>query len=95
MSPAGGVGINYAIQDAVAAANLLAEPLLTGRVRIRDLAAVQRRREWITRLVQAYQAIVPRRLIAVRGRPAGGPIRLPWLVRQLPAFRCCATCPAG
>jgi 2-polyprenyl-6-methoxyphenol hydroxylase-like FAD-dependent oxidoreductase len=84
MSPAGGVGINYAIQDAVAAANLLTGPLLRGEVRLRDLAAVQRRREWVTRAVQFVQAAVPRRALFAAGRPAGGPVRLPWLVRLLP-----------
>ncbi len=84
MSPAGGVGINYAIQDAVAAANLLTGSLLRGKVRPRDLAAVQRRREWVTRAVQFVQATIPRRALFARGRPAGGPIRLPWLLRQVP-----------
>lgn len=55
MSPAGGVGINLAIQDAVAAAARLAGPLLAGRVSGRDLAKVQRRREPPTRLVQGFQ----------------------------------------
>src|SRR5205823_11432631 len=45
MSPAGGNGINYAIMDAVAAANILTEPLKAGNVRLSNLAAVQRRRE--------------------------------------------------
>jgi 2-polyprenyl-6-methoxyphenol hydroxylase-like FAD-dependent oxidoreductase len=84
MSPAGGVGINYAIQDAVAAANLLTEPLRKGEVSPRQLAAVQRRRERVTRLVQRFQAAVPRRILFAPGRPHGGPMRLPWLVRQLP-----------
>jgi 2-polyprenyl-6-methoxyphenol hydroxylase-like FAD-dependent oxidoreductase len=84
MSPAGGVGINYAIQDAVAAANVLAGPLLKGEVRLRDLAAVQRRREWVTRLVQAFQSAGPRRVVFATGRPAHGPARLPWLLRLLP-----------
>jgi 2-polyprenyl-6-methoxyphenol hydroxylase-like FAD-dependent oxidoreductase len=88
MSPAGGVGINYAIQDAVAAANLLAGPLLHGEVRLRDLSAVQQRRQRITRLAQALQAAVPRRALFARGRAAGGPIRLPWLIRQLPRVPC-------
>ncbi len=84
MSPAGGIGINYAIQDAVAAANLLAEPLRAGRVSLRDLAAVQRRREWVTRLAQAFQAAGPRRVLLAPGRPEHGPARLPWLIRMLP-----------
>jgi 2-polyprenyl-6-methoxyphenol hydroxylase-like FAD-dependent oxidoreductase len=64
MSPVGGVGINYAIQDSVAAANILAKPLLENRVGERDLAAVQRRRELPTRAIQASQALVQRRLLA-------------------------------
>src|SRR5262249_40758776 len=84
MSPAGGVGINYAIQDAVAAANLLTGPLLRGDVRLRDLAAVQRRREFGTPAVQFVQAAIPRRALFAPGRPAGGPVRLPWFVRQVP-----------
>jgi 2-polyprenyl-6-methoxyphenol hydroxylase-like FAD-dependent oxidoreductase len=55
MSPAGGVGINLAIQDAVAAANFLAAPLRDGRVTGRTLARVQRRREFPTRVTQALQ----------------------------------------
>src|SRR5215212_9960792 len=53
MSPVGGVGINYAIQDAVVAANVLARPLLEGTLKERTLAEVQRQREWPTRLIQA------------------------------------------
>jgi 2-polyprenyl-6-methoxyphenol hydroxylase-like FAD-dependent oxidoreductase len=64
MSPVGGVGINYAIQDAVVAANLLAGPLRAGRLRPEDLAAVQRRREWPTRIIQALQSLVQRRILA-------------------------------
>jgi 2-polyprenyl-6-methoxyphenol hydroxylase-like FAD-dependent oxidoreductase len=52
MSPAGGVGINLAIQDAVAAANLLAVPLRAGQVSTNDLQRVQQRREWPTRVTQ-------------------------------------------
>ena len=60
MSPAAGVGINLAIQDAVAAGNLLAAKLKAGPVSIADLAAVQKRREWPTRLIHAMQALVHR-----------------------------------
>src|SRR4029450_10220828 len=56
MSPAGGVGINLAIQDAVAAANLLAAKLRQGDVSLAELRRVQRRREWPVRLMQAMQA---------------------------------------
>jgi 2-polyprenyl-6-methoxyphenol hydroxylase-like FAD-dependent oxidoreductase len=81
MSPAGGVGINSAVQDAVAAANLLTDPLLRGAVRVRDLAAVQRRRAPVTHLVQTLQAFGPRRFITPRGLLTGGPARLPWPFR--------------
>jgi 2-polyprenyl-6-methoxyphenol hydroxylase-like FAD-dependent oxidoreductase len=57
MSPVGGVGINLAIQDAVAAANLLAAPLRAGRATPEELAAVQRRREWPTRVTQRLQML--------------------------------------
>ena len=55
MSPAGGVGINMAVQDAVAAARLLAVPLRDHRVTTKDLAAVQRRREFPTAVTQTFQ----------------------------------------
>jgi 2-polyprenyl-6-methoxyphenol hydroxylase-like FAD-dependent oxidoreductase len=64
MSPIGGVGINLAIQDAVAAANLLTGPLLRGAVTERDLAAVQRRRQLPTRVTQAVQLLIQRNLIS-------------------------------
>ena len=64
MSPVGGVGINYAIQDAVVAANLLASSLKAGRLEVSDLAKVQREREWPTRIIQAIQSFVQKRLIA-------------------------------
>jgi 2-polyprenyl-6-methoxyphenol hydroxylase-like FAD-dependent oxidoreductase len=55
MTPVAGVGINYAIQDAVVAANVLAPRLMDGTLRTADLAVVQRRREMPTRLMQAFQ----------------------------------------
>jgi len=63
MSPVGGVGINLAIQDAVAAANLLAAPLREGRVTTEVLHRVQHRREWPTRLTQRMQLFVQNRVI--------------------------------
>jgi len=56
MSPVGGVGSIYAVQDAVVAANVLTRPLIAGRVRVQDLAEVQRQREWPTRVIQAIQS---------------------------------------
>jgi 2-polyprenyl-6-methoxyphenol hydroxylase-like FAD-dependent oxidoreductase len=69
MSPVGGVGINYAIQDAVVAANVLAGSLATSQRRltpldVQYLAAVQRRREIPTRLIQGLQALIQRRVLA-------------------------------
>jgi len=56
MSPIGGVGVNFAVQDAVVAANRLTEPIRRGQVTRRDLAAVQRERVWQVRLMQALQS---------------------------------------
>ena len=64
MSPVGGVGINLAIQDAVAAANILAEPLLRGPVTEERLRKVQQRREFPTRATQAFQVFAHKRVIA-------------------------------
>jgi 2-polyprenyl-6-methoxyphenol hydroxylase-like FAD-dependent oxidoreductase len=93
MSPVGGVGINLAIQDAVAAANLLVTPLRADSLTERDLARVQRRRELPTRITQWLQVVAQNRVI----RPAlesKGPLpvpraiqlldRHPWL-RRIPA----------
>ncbi len=63
MSPVGGVGINLAIQDAIAAANLLAAPLREDRLTTDDLRRVQRRREWPTRLTQRFQIFMQNRVI--------------------------------
>lgn len=64
MSPVGGVGINLAIQDAVAAANLLADKLAKRRVSVRDLARVQHRREPAARVTQRLQVTIQNRVIA-------------------------------
>ena len=72
MSPAGAVGISVAIQDAAVASNVLGPRLCAGRVRVADLAAVQRRREWPVRIVEAYQRVVQGWLLATpRGAAAG------------------------
>jgi 2-polyprenyl-6-methoxyphenol hydroxylase-like FAD-dependent oxidoreductase len=91
MSPAGGNGINYAIMDAVAAANLLTDPLTDGHVTTADLARVQRRRELPTRIIQGIISGVQDRVInrALDPRMAFQlPLlfRLP-LVRNLPLVR--------
>jgi 2-polyprenyl-6-methoxyphenol hydroxylase-like FAD-dependent oxidoreductase len=79
MSPAGGVGINLAIQDAVAAANVLTEPLQARFVPVTALAAVQKRREFPTRVTQAIQLFAHRGFARVFENP--GPIRAPWQLR--------------
>jgi 2-polyprenyl-6-methoxyphenol hydroxylase-like FAD-dependent oxidoreductase len=64
MSPVGGIGINLAIQDAVAAANLLSVPLRQGRMTLDDLRAVQRRREFPTRMTQRLQVFIHTRVLS-------------------------------
>jgi 2-polyprenyl-6-methoxyphenol hydroxylase-like FAD-dependent oxidoreductase len=63
MSPIGGIGINLAIQDAVAAGNILAEPLRRGPAGLDKLGAVQRRREFPTRITQRAQVLIQNRII--------------------------------
>ena len=89
MSPVGGVGINLAIQDAVAAARLLAGPLRRRRVRAADLAAVQNHRMLPTVVVQAAQRAVQRGLFApaLAGRTPHLPRVVLSMVRHLPALR--------
>jgi 2-polyprenyl-6-methoxyphenol hydroxylase-like FAD-dependent oxidoreductase len=84
MSPVGGVGINLAIQDAVAAANLLTIPLRSGRLTPDDLDRVQRRRQWPTRATQRIQLFVQRRVIG-RVLGAARPLRPALVVRLLGA----------
>jgi 2-polyprenyl-6-methoxyphenol hydroxylase-like FAD-dependent oxidoreductase len=81
MSPMGGVGINLAVQDAVAAGNILAAPLQAGRLSDADLAAVQRRRTLPTKWTQAVQVFMQDRVV----NPALGSdkaISPPWLLRM-------------
>ncbi len=80
MSPIGGVGINLAIQDAVAAANILAQKLRDGSLTDSDLAAVERRRALPTRLTQALQLTIQKRLID-RVLGSDEPIAAPWPLR--------------
>jgi 2-polyprenyl-6-methoxyphenol hydroxylase-like FAD-dependent oxidoreductase len=80
MSPVGGVGINLAVADAVAAARVLAGPLRTGRVSTRQLARVQIRRWVPAALIQAVQRVIHARVIAV-AVGSSGPARPPLMVR--------------
>ncbi len=87
MSPAGGVGINMAVQDGVATARLLAEPLRGGVVTDRDLAAVRRRRVVPTAVTLALQRQIDKRLLGpiVRGEETAGlPAPLVRLVERFP-----------
>ncbi len=83
MSPVGGVGINLAIQDAVAAANLLWRDLRAGRLTTDHLRRVQRRREWPTRVTQGLQIAMQRRVIT---RVLRGRLRAPLFVRLLARY---------
>jgi 2-polyprenyl-6-methoxyphenol hydroxylase-like FAD-dependent oxidoreductase len=85
MSPVGGVGINLAVQDAVAAANILAQPLLSGTAGEPDLRRVQARREFPTRMVQRAQVLIQERVITgVLGNRAE--VKPPLAVKLLRAF---------
>lgn len=89
MSPVGGVGINYAIGDAVAVANVLSKKLKTGKLQPRDLAKVQLRRELPIRFIQAFQSFIQEQIFvrALNTQQRFVPpvfLRLP-IVRDLPA----------
>ena len=85
MSPIGGVGINLAIQDAVATANLLARPLREKALTDADLAAVQKRREWPAKLTQTAQIAIQNRVITPL-LATDKPVAPPWPLRLLQRF---------
>ncbi|MGH9775045.1 MAG: FAD-dependent oxidoreductase [Candidatus Acidiferrales bacterium] len=94
MSPVGGVGINYAIQDAVVAANVLAGPLKSGTVSEAHLAEVQRQREWPTRVIQKMQSFMQERLLAGVLRSTRA-MRVPWQLKvftRIPILRDLPSC---
>lgn len=82
MSPIGGVGVNLAVQDAVAAANLLAGPLRDGKVALDDLKRVQARRQFPTRFTQRLQLVMQNTIIK-RALTATAPLTPPWPLRAL------------
>jgi 2-polyprenyl-6-methoxyphenol hydroxylase-like FAD-dependent oxidoreductase len=84
MSPIGGVGVNIAVQDAVAASNILANPLKEGKLKDSDLEAVQARRLWPVRATQAIQVFLQNRMIAPT-LAGTRPLRPPWPARLLNA----------
>jgi 2-polyprenyl-6-methoxyphenol hydroxylase-like FAD-dependent oxidoreductase len=93
MSPIGGVGINLAIQDAVAAANILAPIFMEGRPSESELAEVQRRREFPTRATQRMQTIVQNHVLA-RVLRSDQPIALPWPLKLFRRWRFLCRIPA-
>jgi 2-polyprenyl-6-methoxyphenol hydroxylase-like FAD-dependent oxidoreductase len=93
MSPVGGVGINLAIQDAVAAANLLAAPLARGTCSLDDLRRVQQRRQWPTIATQSVQVFAQKRVIfPTLSRMA--PVKVPWAMQLLNRFAVLRRIPA-
>ncbi len=82
MSPIGGVGINYAIQDAAAAANLLTDKLKNGTLQTKDLTKVQRQRELPTRAIQAVQTLLQERALGAVFS-ADKPFIVPWWFKLL------------
>jgi 2-polyprenyl-6-methoxyphenol hydroxylase-like FAD-dependent oxidoreductase len=89
MSPVGGVGINYAIQDAIEAANVLATPLGTGQVTQAQLAEIQKRREPAVKAIQKFQGLVQDRLVKT-ALDKDRPFQLPWVTRimlKMPILR--------
>jgi 2-polyprenyl-6-methoxyphenol hydroxylase-like FAD-dependent oxidoreductase len=92
MSPIGGVGINLAIQDAVAAANVLADPLHAGAVTDSLLAKVQSRREFPTKATQSLQVFLQQQFIA-RVLSSNAAITPPFVVRALDAVPALSSVP--
>jgi 2-polyprenyl-6-methoxyphenol hydroxylase-like FAD-dependent oxidoreductase len=90
MSPVGGVGVNYAIQDAVVAANVLENPLKAGRLQISHLATVQRQRELSIRTIQGFQVFIQKHIIA-KALQSDNTLKLPIylslpILRDIPAY---------
>ena len=94
MSPIGGVGINVAIQDAVAAANILAGPMAEGRDVDPLLHKVQKRRMPAVRAIQGFQNAAQKRIIS-RLLAATGPVRAAWPLRMLGRYKFLRRIPAA
>ena len=95
MSPIGGVGINIAVQDAVATSNILAAPLREERLKDQDLAAVQERRLFPARATQAAQVFLQDRIIAPSlAGTGGGEVKVPFIVRLMQWFPALRRLPA-
>jgi 2-polyprenyl-6-methoxyphenol hydroxylase-like FAD-dependent oxidoreductase len=85
MSPVGGVGVNLAVQDAVATANLIAAKLVNGCPSEDELDAVRRRRTFPVRMTQAMQSVVQNRIISVALKPGDQPLEPPLFMRLVSA----------
>jgi len=85
MSPVGGVGVNLAIQDAVATANLLAAKLVNGCPPEDELDAVRKRREFPVRMTQRMQVVVQDNIVRAALKPGGAPLKPPLIVRLVTA----------
>ncbi|MET4390736.1 2-polyprenyl-6-methoxyphenol hydroxylase-like FAD-dependent oxidoreductase [Bradyrhizobium sp. F1.4.3] len=86
MSPVGGVGVNLAVQDAVATANLLAERLTRGCPSENELDAVRRRREFPVKMTQAMQVVVQNNIISGALKGGDRPLKVPLIVRLISAL---------
>jgi 2-polyprenyl-6-methoxyphenol hydroxylase-like FAD-dependent oxidoreductase len=86
MSPIGGVGVNLAVQDAVATANLLAARLASGCPSEDELDAVRKRREFPVRMTQRMQVIAQNNIVSVALKPGNQPLKLPLAVRLISAL---------
>ncbi|MBA2400340.1 MAG: FAD-dependent oxidoreductase, partial [Bradyrhizobium sp.] len=85
MSPIGGVGVNLAVQDAVATANLLAAKLVKGCPTEEELDAVRRRREFPVRMTQRMQVVAQNNIVSAALKPGGAPLKAPLVVRLITA----------
>jgi 2-polyprenyl-6-methoxyphenol hydroxylase-like FAD-dependent oxidoreductase len=102
MSPVGGVGINYAIQDAVATVNILVDPIKEEHLSITDLAKVQSRREPAVKFIQAFQLFAQKRIISSAlksDKPFSPPLplrivsKLPFMRKRIAKFLAYGRCP--
>src|SRR5207342_1679198 len=85
MSPIGGVGVNLAVQDAVAAANLLAAKLVDGCPPEEELDAVRQRREFPVKMTQRMQVVVQNNIVNAALKPGNAPLKAPLVLRLLTA----------
>src|ERR1700761_1641206 len=93
MSPIGGVGINLAVQDAIATANILWKPLANGKPTLDDLNTVQARREFPVKVTQGFQVAVQNRIIAP-ALSSGAPLKPPFFLKILKALPILRVLPA-